>query len=237
MTYATVIQSIRQLVSPRAARRLTSQQAAGGSGGDTVFDQYAEFCLADYSIYCPRVIITDAVHDGTGFVITPWTEGLSRVIGVESPVDQSPPRYLSGMYYRVATDGNNVTRVIADGYAAGSEVRIEHAAIHILQSAVEGGQAEVVTIPDAHAKRFAHLVASVMYQALADEMAENVDPTVAADTASLQAIREQYDAIATRHFEQFARMAGIDPEKRRPAVAYGLAHAPAQTIRMRRNWA
>jgi hypothetical protein len=72
-------------------------------GSTTVRDKAIAQALVDYSRKFPyiKTVLVASVAGGYYALPSDWLDGFSRIVSVESPIDQSPPAYLSPKSWRL----------------------------------------------------------------------------------------------------------------------------------------
>lgn len=178
--------------------------------------------LARYSSDRPRQRVADVVSAGGQELPLPtgWVEGESGLRGVELLPEVVPAALLASSAYSVyrRPDGEAILidRVLGSGDAA----RLTFTAPHTLDEATD-------TIPAADREAFACYAAAVLADQLAAASADNVAPTLQADSADQSHPAREWAATARRLRARYFAALGIATQ---PGGAEAARTRPAGTV-------
>lgn len=125
----------------------------------------------------PREPFVDLVGTGAQMYALPedWASGSSRVVSIECPIGELPPRMLDRQRIFVTRDAAGAERVgIQDGLAVGTLARLRYTAPHTVS-----GQTD--TVPEPYRWPVACYAASLLCGQLASWYANQTDSTIGAD--------------------------------------------------------
>ncbi len=183
---------------------------------NTEIDAFLAQALASHALRYPVRVSVDVTADGTSYTALPtgWESGLSTLVSVEWPINQSPanivdPRelrsYLSPTGEKLAWSGSPPS--------SGTSVRFV-----ITASPILGAVAASTTLPDAHFYPVANLAASICAEAIAAKYAQMGEPVINVDAASYQKMND-WLTLARRLSDRYRQAFGLGSESSSATVA------------------
>lgn len=179
----------------------------GGVVSSTSLDAAIDAAVLRYSTDFPRPVVVDVAAPGGNELPLPlgWQDA-SRLLSVETPIDQLPPAELGlgDVRFRMRPDGMAITLPIA--LDAGQDVRLGYTQTHVVDNSTD-------TVPAGHRYALACFAASILCGQLASYYANEGAPTIQADTADHQGKTERYRARARDLAQQYANLLGVADRK------------------------
>lgn len=179
-------------------------------GVNTYLDRLIAEAVMRYSRDVPLVIgTTQAAVPAAGYTLplpTKWVEGLSDLVAVWYPADQTndaPPNFLPPDEFAVMTDatGASVIRSLSLRFATGNNYALIHTARHTLKD-IDAEAA--TTIPRGDEEMFVTLASVLCLRALAADAAAETDSTIQAESAAHRDKAQRYLALSKEMMKDYA---------------------------------
>lgn len=167
-----------------------------------------------YSVARPRMAVSDVVSPGGRVLPLPidWSDGLSRLDGIETPIGQVPPTQLprsAWLLYRAPTGLEIQLDRTLD---VGTPVRLAYTAAHVVSALQD-------SIPPVDRDLVARYAAAQLCDQLATFYADDTDATIVASGVQGQTRSQAFASRAREYRKQFAEAIGsVDPAAK-PACA------------------
>jgi len=177
--------------------------------------------VKEHSKYRPLVKYAETAGDGNFdyAVPTDWIEGLSEVLSIEYPVDDTDrtQSWVDADNHTLVNDGGSwKIRFMADTPASGETFRLEYTTVHTLLDPTD-------TILSQDFNAVSMLAAAHACASLAAKYAQSSESTLSVDITSLATRRMELQAVGKSLRDRYFEAMGIDPKKTgsKPAMSDG----------------
>lgn len=178
--------------------------------GSAQGDRAINAAVIQYTKDRPRRSVEDVVSEGGSWL--PLPEGALRVVQVETPPDQVPPRILPARAWGHYTAPLGVRILLTQPLAADTAVRLTVTRPHVLTDAED-------TLPEEDREAVASYAAAVLLDQIATATSGASTPTIPADTVDHGSKPTNFASRATTLRQHYHDLLGIDPKRQRPASA------------------
>lgn len=171
--------------------------------------------LTDYQRFRPRGLIGDLVGNGTNLYTLPsgWVQDFSRILSLEFPQGEDPPRYLEegdyGLYQ--STSSLYQLRLTTHVPTASQTIRVSFTGPHSTTSTAS-------TIPSPDEEAVVNKAASIACTWLAAYYAQQGQSSIGADVTNHESKSRQYRDLAKSYQMAYAAHLGIDGDQGQAAV-------------------
>ena len=185
---------------------------------DTILDDnlalYREEGIIRYSKRRPQLITVELTGDGNTYSALPtavqkWEQDFSQIIGIEYPLDESPPTYLEPKQWMIQpTPSGDRISWLGDDYPGDTEkFWVSFTARHELRPAPDNTK---YTIPDADFDGVCYCIGMVYCEALARMYLGKTIPALNADTVNHQSKAIDAQKLADAMSKKYDELIPVD---------------------------
>lgn len=187
--------------------------------------QLVDAAARTYSKQRPLVRIHTVSGDGqkTYFDLpASWQIGFSTIVLAEHPVSSTPVSYIEGtdldaelevVKVSDTTERLHTKRVTLAASGTSQHLKLHYTAPHVIGSST-------TTVPDNDFDALCFLAASYLASALAGFYADDIDPSLKADSVDFRSKAAEYRALAKEYLKRYQEHVGADEDGHPAALLY-----------------